>query len=320
MLRNERYIGRIPFGEFKKVYRGGTKKREKQSEYLKIVREDLRIIEQPLWEKTQERIKATREKYIRDTDGALWGKPDNGRHSNYLLSGFVIHFCGGTMVVTTTFSGSSRGKRKKEHKYVCSYNHNRGESVCSHRLKIRLAELDTMVLDAIRDTVLNPENIRYVIKKAMEEVARLQMENPDRGENLKEELRKTEQEQRNLVSAIASGNAPKIILQEIKAKESKIEALKTEVARYTAPAQMSDLDFEKLERDLAGRLEKFTELINSDIPVARQALRKLFKKPLVLKPTADGGYILEGSTSLGALFPANINLASPRGFEPRSPP
>ena len=320
MLRNDRYIGLIPWGEHRKVYKQGTKKREKQAEYLKARREDLIIIPHDLWEKVQKRIKATQATYIRDAKGHLWSKPDNGRTSKYLLSGFVrCGVCGANMIGIWVLSGGSGRKRVKDYRYHCAYHHNRGESVCNNRLKPRMKELDALVLDAIKKSVLDKDNIEYVIKKAMEEVARLQKEQPNRGAALEKELRKTEGELKNFLSLIADGNAPKSVLQEIRAKEGKIEALKAEVARYTAPAHMDELDFKRLERNLRERLEQFEELIHGDVPVARQALRKLLKKPLILKPE-ENGYILEGESSLGALFPEKVKLASPRGFEPRSPP
>jgi len=312
LLRNERYLGIIPFGEFRQVYKGGTKKREKQSDYLKIAREDLRIIPQQLWEKVQARIKATSAMYIRSSDGKLQGKPDSGRDSKYLLS--VITQCG---ICGHHIIGFRSGASHRRF-YVCSYHSNRGSKVCSNDLRIPMTELDNLVLSAIKKDVLSKDTIKYIVKKSMDEIAKLQKEQPHRGSSLKEELRKTEQELKNLASAIASGSGvPKIILQEIKDRESKTEALKVEVARYNAPAQMNEVDYEKLEKALESRLMRFEELIFSDVAIARQVLRKLFKKPLILKPEEGGGYSLEGETALGPLLPpAKVTVGHPSLTQP----
>src|SRR4051812_16820878 len=69
------------------------------------------------------------------------------------------------------------------------------------------------------------------------------------------------------------------------------------------------------------RLKRFEDLLLGDVPVARQALRKLLPEPLRIAPVVVGGrrtLSFEGETVLGPLFePATgaslQGLASPRG-------
>ena len=66
---------------------------------------------------------------------------------------------------------------------------------------------------------------------------------------------------------------------------------------------------------------KFRDLVFGNVPLARQALRKLLAGPLLVRPVThpDGrrGLTFEGETQLA---PTTVTLASPRGFEPRLPP
>jgi hypothetical protein len=90
MLYNERYIGLVPFGEYRKTYRGGTKARARNADkdILRASRPDLRIVPDDLWRAVQERLAAAKKTYLRDMKGAKWSRPGMGIESKYLLSGF----------------------------------------------------------------------------------------------------------------------------------------------------------------------------------------------------------------------------------------
>ena len=58
-------------------------------------------------------------------------------------------------------------------------------------------------------------------------------------------------------------------------------------------------------------MERFTK--------ARQALRKLLDGPVWLRPTENGGYVLEGKTRVGTLLALGILPHTPPiGVEPRA--
>jgi hypothetical protein len=50
MLYSTRYAGLIPYGRMRRVYRGGTQKREVAGKAMLAERPDLRIISEPLWQ------------------------------------------------------------------------------------------------------------------------------------------------------------------------------------------------------------------------------------------------------------------------------
>ena len=86
----------------------------------------------------------------------------------------------------------------------------------------------------------------------------------------------------------------------------------------------AEMDTTRLRKALTAKMGRFKVLVYGDVPVARQALRKLLAEPIQFTPVMRDGrktYSFEGKTRLGMLLePGYIELASPRGFEPRSPP
>jgi hypothetical protein len=76
-------------------------------------------------------------------------------------------------------------------------------------------------------------------------------------------------------------------------------------------------DHERLHKAASAKLGRFRDLIRGDIPVARQALRKLLAEPMRFEPVVAEGrktYKITGKTKVGALLDPNyIAMASPRG-------
>jgi ssDNA-binding Zn-finger/Zn-ribbon topoisomerase 1 len=213
------------------------------------------------------------------------------------------------------------GGRQKVYYYGCSYRHTRGETVCSNNHRARMEWLDAAVIESIRRQ-LSPEQIAYTVEKMAQLVERERKGNKDKPRQLQAEARELQTKLDRFMRAIADGEEPKTILGEIKRLETRLEAIKGELQALSeslpvwTPAQI---------RDKCGeRLRRFEELLLGDVPLARQALRRLLIEPLRIAPvTVQGRRTLrfEGATTLGPLLdPSYKGWASPRGFEPRLPP
>lgn len=152
MLHRERYVGRATWGRHRKFYRGGTAKRQRQDTVITAQRPDLRIVSDELWDEVHKRLAAMRQGYICSCNGQLYGRPDKGLASRYLLSGSMrCAECGGSLVAFT--SGHPRARRNR---YVCSLHHNRGYTVYSNDFRPDLEALEGPILGAIEST-LTPE-------------------------------------------------------------------------------------------------------------------------------------------------------------------
>jgi hypothetical protein len=225
------------------------------------------------------------------------------------------------MITWKTALGSG-SKRKLIAHYRCSWNSNRGNAVCSNGIRERQDILDARVRTAIERSILTPAAIIFVIENALEMVEQQHKQEPDPTKRLEAEIRRLGRERDNLVNLAAQGKAPASVLDEIAKRQRAIAALEAQLAPHRL--QFVNRDIATLKAGMIERRSRFQDLIHSDIPLARQAQRKLLVGPIKCIPVVrDGknGYAVPGETRLGALVPqACVRLASPRGFEPRLPP
>ena len=335
ILYRERYRGVVPFGEFRKVYKKGTAKRNKQSDYMRTPRPDLEIIDAPLWAQVQARLSTVREIYMRDNRGHLQSCPDTSRHSGYLLSGLGrCTVCGGPIWVLSG-SGGQRGKRYKMPYYICGRHHSRGTTICNNDHRVQVARLDEPVLSAIEASVLSPDAIIYAIEQIVRKVAERRAAQPEKPRNIAADLKKIERKIDNLVAMVAEGNeghTPRAVLAQIKTLEQQADVLRAELREYEAPVELATFDEGQVRRAAEAQIKQFQDVLRSNVQKARQGLRKLLHEGrLDVTPIMRGeakSYSFQGATDVAPLLGeanaliriAFTNLASPRGFEPRSRP
>ena len=321
MLYNPRYIGKIPYGAVRRVWKGGTKKRVRDGQVMYAARPDLRIVPQDLWDAVQKRLKATRQTYIRDNGGTLWGRPETGGHSKYLLSEIArCGACGASMVHT---KGLGNG-RKLHGRYACSRATRRGDTVCSNTYREAADKLEGKVISAIERSILTPERVEAVIGRALQMAKERRKQEPDNTKKLQAEIKELERQRDRLMEACAQGRlrAPETLNAEIERRERQIERMKTELGQSPHRLDYQARDLGALRALMTERMDKFRELMEGrNVPAARQALRKLLNGhvkciPVVLK---DGkkDYRIEGETKLGALLStASEPLVPRKGLEP----
>ena len=319
MLYNERYAGVIVWGKARKTYRKGARMRVKADEknILRAERPDLRIIDPELWQAVQERLAAVRKTYLRDTGGQLWGRPGTGVESRYLLSGLGECGCCGHNITMIGGRSGNGTHRTPLYYYGCMIARDRGPTVCSNGHKARMLEADALVLDTIRARVLTPANIDRTIDTALRLLAERQRAEVDTPRRLQAELQKDRRKLANFMHAIGEGAAPSTVMAEIRALEAAIAAKEHELATLTL-AQPDELAVARAKRAFRARLGQFDELLRGDVPVARQALRKLLAGRIAFVPTATG-YRLQWALRINSLVEHGyIPMASPRGSEHNS--
>ncbi len=324
ILLNERYAGVISWGEQRKAYRKGTKTRVKQApeHILQALRPDLRIIDEKLWADVQGRFSAVRKSYLRDTKGNLWGRPGMGVESRYLLTGLGRCDTCGANIKASAYRSGSPGKRRPLSYYECGYNRHRGSTVCANNHRARVELADALVLDTIERTLLTREAVDGIVERALELVAEQRAKGPDLAEHLEASLREDKRTLDNFLRAIGQGSAPASVLAEIRRLEAAIADRQARLSGLTAEIP-SELALQRLKKAAYTHMGEFKDLIYSDVPLARQALRKLLPEPIRFVPQmieGKRGFMLYGETKAGAIFSACPTGASPRGFEPRLPP
>jgi DNA invertase Pin-like site-specific DNA recombinase len=311
MVFRDLYRGRIVYGRTRWQDRGGTKVKVRvpEAEWLTVDAPHLRVVPEELWRAAHERISRTRQAYLRSTGGKLYGRPETGVESKYLLSGFLVcGACGGGMHVIRR--SSQRGRRALY--FAC--NNWRVNHACSNSMSLHTGALDAHVLAALKADVLTPEIVEAVVTRTIE-LARLEP-----GEHAERRLRLTSDAERlgeeigRLTEAVATGAG---------ALPSLVAALKDrERQRADALARLEHLDGlsrapewgDGIRSKLRARLTEWHGFLGRQPEVARQILRKLLVGRLVLTPdentrtyTVQGratyGRLLEGIIRVGGLVP-----------------
>lgn len=99
-------------------------------------------------------------------------------------------------------------------------------------------------------------------------------------------------------------------------------AIEQELAAFSVPTELSEFDERRLRKACQEQMGRFKDLIYSNVPLARQALRKLLAGPIYFAPVVRledrrRTFHFEGNVDAGPLLDRTLTtLASPRGFVP----
>jgi hypothetical protein len=166
VLNNEMYVGKIVWNRQRFVKAPDTGKRQAranpESEWVIQEAPELRIIDDELWQAVKAR--QGEHKIERDANGhADVGAINYRRRPKYLFSSLTkCAFCGGGY---SAISSALIG---------CSTARNKG--TCDNRVNIRRDELETRVLNALRNRMLDPAIFAEFCDAYTQETNRLRME------------------------------------------------------------------------------------------------------------------------------------------------
>jgi len=298
MLYRRLYRGEIVWGQYTGIDRNGRaglRVKRDSSEVLVLPAPELRIIPEPLWQVVQRRLQAINEKYLRDTRGKLWGKPDLGREGNYLLTGLAkCGLCGWNLAVLG-------GVRRV---YGCAHSFRRG--VCSNSVTQPVALVDATFLAALEREVLTPERFRYAVDVAVERVRERLAKDPDCRPALERERKGLQQKIERWTEAVGDRDVAAVFVPKIKQANARVMEIDAELARLATAPTLGVLELRRLEREVEGELARFTDLLRGNVPCARQALKKLLVDRVEFTPVKEGNgkgaYAFKGELHYGALL------------------
>ncbi len=276
------YRGELVWGKTTHVDKGGRASIAVKAdrEPIRIAAPTLRIIDEPLWQAVQRRLKAAGEAYLRDEHGRLQGKPDRPDlrgEGGYLLSGLAK--CGACSWNLVVVGGRDR-------RYGCGRHITRGG--CANDLRQPVTLVDAAFLAELERTVMTPEHFAATVERTVAFLReRLRMD-PDCRARLEKERAALQKKIARWVAAIGDGQAAAALVREIKEAERRIAEIDAELAGLEA-APALDLDRRRLEREVEGRLAHFADLLMGNVPRARQALKKILADRLTATPTEAGG-------------------------------
>jgi DNA invertase Pin-like site-specific DNA recombinase len=281
MLRQEKYIGTWRFKERQWVKVPGTNRRiprmRPPEEVMTADRQDLRIVDDELWNEVQARL-ATRAGKGRGTrDSAM-----SSRKSRYLMSGIVVcDECGKPLTIygaNTTY-------------YRCQTHHAKGS--CSNDMRVREDLLRETCIDAIQEELWVPENIEYIKVQVADRIANWAQGVDNEMALLRERLARGGARAKELVEFVASGQRSTNIGAELQQIEARIEADRATLKRLEAEAKNERPDMPDPEA-ITAAVFKLHELLPKDLDRARHALTRWFKDGQIRVQKEPAGFAIEG--------------------------
>jgi site-specific DNA recombinase len=238
----------------------------------------------------------------------LWGRPDTGLESRYLLTGLsACGVCGGSLGV------KARRPDTGGLEYRCVYHATRGPAVCANRYTLPLPLADAAIVATISRDVLTPARIERAITTALDRYAAETATTETRAGSLTAQLDRLDRECARLAGLLASGEALPSLVEALRARERQRADLQAEWAHLQGLQRAAvGLDQGALREEIRGWCTDWHGLLASEPAPARQLLRKLLVGRLVWTPTVEaaGGvrYDYAGEAAYGRLLAGMVGV------------
>lgn len=217
------------------------------------------------------------------------------KRPTYLLSGLLrCGCCGGTMNI-----GGSNPKR-----YYCANAREKGAAVCRGVPGIAQDKIEALVLNGLRDQLMQPEAVAEFIRRYQAHQRELDNDRRDRLSRIRSAMAATDKEIANILTAIKAGiftSSTKAELETLEARKAQqqVDLASASTAAPTLPDDLAEIYQEKVE-DLVTSLNDRTTRVQ-----ASEAIRALVDKVVV---GWDGnGHTIELIGELAALLAMGTN-------------
>ena len=322
MLYRELYIGRVIWNRSKFIRVPGTNKRVRrmrpESEWRVAQREELRIIDQALWERVNTRLQAFKDSYHAKKRPGLLPRSET---SKFLFSGLLkCGQCGGNLAIV------AGGGKEQYRKYGCSQHWYRG--ACSNNLLERQIWLEKRLLADLQTEILKPEALEYTIAQFGDQLKTTLCRLSGELAQMRERKRAIEVELRRLTETAALTGPSTFLIQAINEREQELRQI-TDKLLSTGPESI-DSRLDEIRLFVTKKLSDIRELLarhESADPVAvRTELRKhvseirMTPQPGARRPhyLAEGAWDLVGKETgpHHEAAPLSIRMVAGGGFEP----
>ena len=232
LLANERFLGRLIWGQTVHERRPGTRQKVVRAvprkQWHMHEAPELRIVSDELWDRVQTRRAEVREGFkLRDSQPLVRGK-NAALYSKHLFSGLLrCGVCEGAITVVAGGCGKPR--------YGCSLAWRSGRVGCSNRITIQACVVDRILLDRLRSELRRPEMVARLADTVTAELNRLIDRRPKRREELAALRVDAHRKLAHLVEAVEGGVGATALYQAIQHRESELTALDDEMAALNTP-------------------------------------------------------------------------------------
>ncbi len=225
MLDSEKYVGRWIWNrtESRRDPRTGRRRRfeKPESEWRTHEDEGLRVVPAELWDEVRARRKKVRRNWPAGNGRRGFSSGQGSRQTDFpthLLSGTMkCGFCGATIAQV---SGKAGGY------YGCL---GAAKGACDNKMLVRRKLAEKVIVDAVRERISDPAQIRYVLERVEAEVKRLRSDLPETIRLKEAELAAEERRLANFLDFIGEGRGSKALGQALAETERKVLSLREDV-------------------------------------------------------------------------------------------
>jgi site-specific DNA recombinase len=311
MLRNPIYVGQYIWKRTSTVRDPKTRRMvarpTPESEWVRSERTDWRIVDDELWNRVQERRALRRRIGVHKVGGLERTK----RSQQYLFSGLL--FCGLCGRAVSVIDNNDNGA-----KYGCGIHRYKGG--CANATTIWRNRLEEQLLGWLTRDLPKSDHVEQAAKSfyatVQKQLLKQQEEARKHAVNVPELLKQRAEEKLqccNIMEFIAKagGRAPTSLLDDLGARDARVNRIDELLARAKEPAPMIALTTDQIKEQLREKLRDLQSVLTSSPLVGKQIIRKHIKKitltpgDLAGKPVfhvavdfelgGDSGVVLNGS-------------------------
>ena len=322
ILYNPKYIGDWTYNRTQWIKKPGTSKRKRiprpESDWVEWKDENLRIIEQPIWDAVQARLAKRAASISRGPKGRLLGSTGHGGHRKYMLSGLLK--CGdcGANLVAHNSAGSPV--------YICNNYWTRGRSVCTNNTRLHRPSIERQVVDQFKARLSDTRAFDHLHKDLCAAVESYKREQQRKGRK-REKAQDLENQIGRLLAFLEDHGASDAVAMRLREKELELARVRSsrvgepEAVDKPVGIPLPSLDwFNTQVKNLHDVLAKFP----SHVTEARELLTKYLTGPIVMKTRKNEEKTLVEGRAKGnplnvlqlGVFPYSVVAA--QGFEPRT--
>ena len=317
MLRRELYAGQVIWNRSRFVKAPGTNKRLRRerprNEWRIVERPELRIIDDALWMRVQQRIETIAAQF----KGKRPGLYNRAASSPYLLTGFLkCGSCGASLAIVT-------GRKKGGHgKYGCPQNFYRG--ACSNKLKECADVVEERLLAGLQRSILRPEVVDYALQEFERQLCASLADLATGLDRMRQRKEAIQQELDKLIAAVAAvGHSPALV-KAINEREQEL----AEITQKVLAAQPDSVSarVSRTRLFVSERLGNIRQLLYADVQKAKAELAKHVTRVEMVPRSEgkEGHYIAIGEWNLLGGFGGRsdetgekrVRMVAGEGFEP----
>jgi hypothetical protein len=281
VLENERYLGRFTWNKRRWIRSAGTRNRLSRArpagEWITTEAPELALVTHEQWDAARERWAKGRKKHP--------GRPFGTGTTPSLLAGLLrCASCGGGMTIV----GRVRRGEHEWAQYGCRASRKKGKSFCSNRLCVSERKVERALLDAIRDTLREPDVLARVVQKFNETVAHGRRAAASQARTtgvIEAELAEQERRIRNVSEALAKMGDSEALREKLGEEEAKRRRLAGELKTLRRSSAQQSAEVQP--QVVAGYVTNLVDAVRAD-PEQGNKLLVRHLGPVVMTPRIEG--------------------------------